>query len=71
MPPAIDLRDTDRLIGSKEVLNLVPYSLFHLSRLEDKGTFPRRVKLGAGRIAWSLQEVTDWIERKKSERGGK
>ena len=63
--------DTDRLIGSKEVLKLVPYSLFHLSRLEGQGKFPVRMKLGAGRIAWSLREVEAWIEQRKAARKSK
>ncbi len=62
-------RDTDRLIGSKEIRQHVPYTIFHLSRLEAAGKFPRRIKVGAGgRIAWSLREVEAWIEQRKAAR---
>ena len=64
-------RDADRLIGSKEIRQLIPYTIFHLSRLEDQGKFPRRVKVGAGRIAWSLREIEAWIEARKAAREGK
>ena len=60
--------DTDRLINSKQITEIVPYTLFHLSRLETAGKFPKRIKLGEGRIAWSLREVEDWISARKSER---
>ena len=63
-------RDADRLIGSKEICTLVPYSLFHLSRLEAAGKFPRRIKIGAGRIAWSEREVQAWMADRKAEREG-
>ncbi len=59
---------TDRLIGSKEIVKIVPYSLFHLSRLEAAGKFPRRIKLGNGRISWSLREVEAWISARKADR---
>ncbi len=60
--------DTDRLINSKQIVAIVPYSLFHLSRLEDAGKFPKRIKLGGWRIAWSLREVEEWIAARKDER---
>ena len=60
--------DSDRLIDSKQIRQFVPYTIFHLSRLEDQGKFPRRIKIGAGRIAWSPREVAEWIEARKGER---
>ncbi len=63
--------DTDRMINSKQITEIVPYSLFHLSRLEAAGKFPKRIKLGdGGRIAWSLCEIQAWIAARKAERGG-
>ena len=64
--PQID--DSDRLIDSKQIRQLVPYTIFHLSRLKDQGKFPRRIKVGAGRIAWSAREISEWIEARKGER---
>ncbi len=59
---------TDRIITIKAVRAMVPYSAMHLSRLERAGQFPKRVHLGSNRVGWSLQEVQDWVEQKKSER---
>ena len=56
------------MINSKQITEIVPYSLFHLSRLEAAGKFPKRIKLGDGRgarIAWSLRAVTAWQEERK------
>ena len=59
--------DTDRLINSKQIVEIVPYSLFHLSRLEAAGKFPKRIKLGeGGRIAWSLRAVEEWIAERRA-----
>ncbi len=59
--------DTDRLINSKQIVEIVPYSLFHLSRLEAAGKFPKRIKLGeGGRIAWSLRSVEEWIAERRA-----
>lgn len=59
----------DRLISSKELRQLIPYSLMHIWRMEKAGRFPRRISLGPNRVAWSLSEVADWQEARKAERG--
>jgi prophage regulatory protein len=58
----------DRIIMSPERRQLVPYSDMHIWRLEKAGKFPQRIKLGPNRVGWSLQEVVDWIDARKSER---
>lgn len=58
----------DRLISWQELARLLPYSRQHIFRLERAGQFPRRVKLGARRIAWWLPEITQWMRsRSRSE----
>jgi prophage regulatory protein len=39
----------------------IRYSRSHLWRLEAEGRFPRRVKLGNGRVAWVRYEVDDYL----------
>ena len=39
----------------------IPYCPQHIKRLEDAGEFPKRVKLGACRVAWFCSEVEAWI----------
>ena len=59
---------SDRIIDSEERRQLVPYSDMHIWRLEKTGHFPQRVRLGKGRIGWSLNEIQQWIAARKAER---
>lgn len=58
----------DRIVSSKERRTLIPYSDMHVWRLEQTGQFPRRIRLGANRVGWSLRELDAWIESRKAER---
>lgn len=52
------------LIDKNKLLDLVPYSMTHIYRLESTGRFPKRVKLGSGRggrVAWVRSEVLSWV----------
>lgn len=55
-----------RFLSKRQVLDLVPYSPQHIQRLEDAGTFPKRIKLGNGgrnaKAFWVEQEVLDWMQ---------
>jgi prophage regulatory protein len=42
----------------------VPYSFAHIARLEVAGLFPKRVRLGACRVAWVADEVQVWIDER-------
>ena len=55
---------TQKLVSKKELKSIygVPYSFAHIARLEVAGEFPKRVKLGACRVAWIAEEVQDWID---------
>jgi prophage regulatory protein len=44
-------------VRSSELQSIVPYSLNHIRRLEAAGSFPKRVRLGANRVAWIREEV--------------
>ena len=58
----------DRLIDAKERRLLVPYSDMHVWRLEREGKFPKRIKIGANRVAWRLSEILAWIDEKADAR---
>lgn len=49
------------MVLADELQRLVPYSRNHLRRLEAAGQFPRRVRLGANRVAWLRAEVEQWL----------
>jgi prophage regulatory protein len=51
-----------------QILRRVPYSEAHIWRLEKAGKFPRRVRLGANRVAWVESEVNKWVSSKLQER---
>jgi prophage regulatory protein len=60
--------EIDRIISGREVHEMVSYSLMQIWRLERDGRFPKRIRLGPGRIGWSLREIQDWIAARKAER---
>ncbi len=57
-----------RLLSKKQVREMVLYSPQHIQRLEDAGRFPRRVRLGQGRVGWVEQEILDWVAERIRER---
>ncbi|MFI4973125.1 MAG: helix-turn-helix transcriptional regulator [Caulobacterales bacterium] len=57
-----------RLLSKRSVREIVLYSPQHIARLEAAGQFPKRVRLGAGRVGWVKQEVLDWVHARIAER---
>ncbi|WP_414713972.1 helix-turn-helix transcriptional regulator [Sphingomonas sp.] len=57
-----------RLLSKKQVRETVLYSPAHIARLEAAGLFPKRVRLGAGRVGWVDEEVQDWLKHRIAER---
>lgn len=53
-----------KLVSKKELKSVfgIPYSIQHIWRLEQAGKFPKRLRLGANRVAWLYDEVVEWIE---------
>lgn len=49
------------LMLAPEVDARVPYSRAHLYRLEDRGEFPKRKRIGANRVAWVRAEIERWL----------
>ena len=50
-----------KLLSKRQVREKVLYSPQHIARLEAAGQFPKRVRLGQGRVGWVDQEVEDWL----------
>ena len=61
---------TQKLVSKKELKSVfgVPYSFAHIARLEAAGQFPKRVRLGACRVAWVADEVQAWIDKRVATR---
>jgi len=53
----------DEMLSFSRVRKLVLYSRAHVDRLEKAGTFPKRIRLGTGRVGWWKREIMDWLER--------
>lgn len=56
------------LVLAPEIRARIPYSLNHLRRLEVQGEFPKRVRIGANRVAWLRTEIDQWIAERVEER---
>lgn len=51
-----------QLVSKKDLKSLgIPYSFQHIARLEKAGRFPKRIQLGACRVAWCYAEILEWI----------
>lgn len=61
---------TQKLVTKKELKSVygVPYSFAHIARLEAAGRFPKRIRLGACRVAWLAEEVQNWIDERVAMR---
>ena len=57
-----------RLLSKKEVRHRILYSPAHIDRLEKAGLFPKRVRLGQGRVGWVEEEIEDYIQERIAQR---
>jgi prophage regulatory protein len=57
-------QQTPALIRASELVSLVTYSLAHIRRLEEAGTFPRRIRIGANRVGWLRSEIEQWLKER-------
>jgi prophage regulatory protein len=55
---------TRKLVSKKELKTVygIPYCFAHIARLEAAGLFPKRLRLGACRVAWYAEEIEEWID---------
>ena len=51
-----------KLVSKKELKSIhgIPYSPAHIARLEKAKLFPKRLMLGACRVAWWEDEIEAW-----------
>lgn len=50
-----------KMLSKQQVRDKVLYSFAHMARLEAAGKFPKRVRLGPGRVGYVEQEIDDWL----------
>ena len=57
------------LVSKKELRELgIPYCFAHIARLEAAGLFPKRVRLGACRVAWRYEQIVGWVKDREAGR---
>ncbi|MCP9891677.1 AlpA family transcriptional regulator [Cyanobium sp. Aljojuca 7D2] len=56
---------TDRLLRLPEVIHRVGLSRTTIYSLISTGEFPRQIVIGPRAVAWSQQELEDWITSKR------
>ena len=56
-----------QLISRAEVLKRTSLSQPTLWRLENKGEFPKSIRISKGRVAYSEDEVDAWVESRIKE----
>lgn len=62
--------NTPEFIVADEIAQRIPYSQTQLRRLEAKGSFPKRIRIGANRVAWVRAEIDQWVEARMNSRNG-
>ncbi len=50
------------IIRINKVCSRTSLSKSTIWRMEQKGKFPRRIKLGENSVGWNEQDVDDWID---------
>lgn len=58
--------DRMKAINKRRLLELVGVSYTTWWRLERAGKAPRRIRLSAGRVAWRLGDVLDFLASRES-----
>jgi prophage regulatory protein len=51
----------DRIVSENEAKQLTGLSKTTRWRMEKKGTFPARIKLGENRVGWKYSDIANWI----------
>jgi prophage regulatory protein len=59
----------DRFVLRREMKEVIPYSIDHLTKLEARGVFPGRIPLGPKRVGWLERELAEWIEKLQDDPG--
>ena len=52
-------------IRKEELVKIVPLSFYAIDKLEKEGGFPKRFPLTARTVAWNLDEIEDWLDKRQ------
>lgn len=59
-----------QFILHNELTNMIRLSQSQILRLEKKGKFPNRIRLGHRTVVWDKDEINSWIEERKEASHG-
>lgn len=64
------IEDGRKTLATRADLKRMGISLSNTSllRLEARGRFPRRIRIGGTTVAWFLSEIEDWLAERADER---
>ena len=65
------MASNDGFFSKKDLRGIVLLSPTQISRLEDDGKFPKRVRLGSyrtSRVGWPKYEVLAWCKKREDDR---
>ncbi len=67
MDEIYDLEDSNRLINSRQLRQMIPVHPMTIHRWEKdpKVGFPKRIRLNNGHAFWRLGDVKAWIDRRE------
>lgn len=54
----------DRILRTKEVVDMIGLSRTTIWRLEQKGQFPQRVTLGENSVGWLKSDINEWLKNR-------
>ncbi len=57
-----------RLISIKEVIHKTSLGRSTIYKYLDADDFPKKVSIGANRVAWLEREIDEWMEKKLAQR---
>ena len=57
-----------KFLSKKQIREKVLYCPAHIARLEAAGKFPKRVRLGPGRVGWVEEEIEEWMRVRIAKR---
>lgn len=61
------LMPDNRLIKIKQVSDITSLSRSTIYRLIHAGTFPQKIHQGPRAVAWSYNDIMQWVEARRSE----
>lgn len=64
----LEIKPTLQIIRKPELTSMLGLSDPTIWRMEKKGDFPGRIKLGGNSVGWLLCEVEEWIKKRAAGR---